>query len=581
MDLNEVIISYFGNSTTEIYKNNLTNIRKYISSKKDHVSIDIYDISLDDIVKKSKDDSYLNGQELIYTDGGIKLLFPVKNLWNDIKYYIPKSITKLEIPFEIIQNDISFLKNFPNLETLALSDYVRLNKEQIQKIQSNTNIKRLLVNYTSSYVDFYKNEGFAIEDGNVLYKNLLIQKKDSEEKDFKLDTMYIDTYNLNPEQIEKLYSISEKKDKIIIRTQDSSRYTINFLNGKLVDVSIDSNDLIDATRFYSYLVNNGCQVNSVCINVEKIDYLNMDLSRYEKLAKETNLTFDYGVGGDPANLEEFKGLVASLNWYRNLIKEANLSPTEKVMFAYDIMKTFSYNESNSSKNDSRAPHRIIETGNIVCAGYANMLKQILKGMDNIKVGDITVDCFDSDGNHLGGHARNIVELDDSKYNIHGIYVLDATWDSYQKGLRGVKKYTALDLYRYFLVAPNDYKLLFPNDTVPDIFMSKEKKVNLVNEYCYAFEGISVSIEDSKLINTVTEDKVQKDLDARRISLDTFNQMLYNVRLAEGYTQEMMMDEIRKVDKMNLFFMLEKNKENGTENISYFEEYEDKGKKKAG
>lgn len=581
MDLNEVIISYFGNSTTEIYKNNLTNIRKYISSKKDHVSIDIYDISLDDIVKKSKDDSYLNGQELIYTDGGIKLLFPVKNLWNDIKYYIPKSITKLEIPFEIIQNDISFLKNFPNLETLALSDYVRLNKEQIQKIQSKTNIKRLLVNYTSSYVDFYKNEGFAIEDGNVLYKNLLIQKKDSEEKDFKLDTMYIDTYNLNPEQIEKLYSISEKKDKIIIRTQDSSRYTINFLNGKLVDVSIDSNDLIDATRFYSYLVNNGCQVNSVCINVEKIDYLNMDLSRYEKLAKETNLTFDYGVGGDPANLEEFKGLVASLNWYRNLIKEANLSPTEKVMFAYDIMKTFSYNESNSSKNDSRAPHRIIETGNIVCAGYANMLKQILKGMDNIKVGDITVDCFDSDGNHLGGHARNIVELDDSKYNIHGIYVLDATWDSYQKGLRGVKKYTALDLYRYFIVAPNDYKLLFPNDTVPDIFMSKEKKVNLVNEYCYAFEGISVSIEDSKLINTVTEDKVQKDLDARRISLDTFNQMLYNVRLAEGYTQEMMMDEIRKVDKMNLFFMLEKNKENGTENISYFEEYEDKGKKKAG
>lgn len=581
MDLNEVIISYFGNSTTEIYKNNLTNIRKYISSKKDHVSIDIYDISLDDIVKKSKDDSYLNGQELIYTDGGIKLLFPVKNLWNDIKYYIPKSITKLEIPFEIIQNDISFLKDFPNLETLALSDYVRLNKEQIQKIQSKTNIKRLLVNYTSSYVDFYKNEGFAIEDGNVLYKNLLIQKKDSEEKGFKLDTMYIDTYNLNPEQIEKLYSISEKKDKIIIRTQDSSRYTINFLNGKLVDVSIDSNDLIDATRFYSYLVNNGCQVNSVCINVEKIDYLNMDLSRYEKLAKETNLTFDYGVGGDPANLEEFKGLVASLNWYRNLIKEANLSPTEKVMFAYDIMKTFSYNESNSSKNDSRAPHRIIETGNIVCAGYANMLKQILKGMDNIKVGDITVDCFDSDGNHLGGHARNIVELDDSKYNIHGIYVLDATWDSYQKGLRGVKKYTALDLYRYFLVAPNDYKLLFPNDTVPDIFMSKEKKVNLVNEYCYAFEGISVSIEDSKLINTVTEDKVQKDLDARRISLDTFNQMLYNVRLAEGYTQEMMMDEIRKVDKMNLFFMLEKNKENGTENISYFEEYEDKGKKKAG
>lgn len=143
----------------------------------------------------------------------------------------------------------------------------------------------------------------------------------------------------------------------------------------------------------------------------------------------------------------------------------------------------------------------------------------------------------------------------------------------KKELSEVKKYTALDLYRYFLVAPNDYKLIFPNDTVPNLFMSQQKEVNLVNEYVYAFEGIATSIEKSKLINTVTDDKVRKYLDAKRISLDTFNQMLYNVRIAEGYLPEMMDDEIRKVDKMNLFFMKELNNENGTENISYFEEYD--------
>ena len=43
---------------------------------------------------------------------------------------------------------------------------------------------------------------------------------------------------------------------------------------------------------------------------------------------------------------------------------------------------------------------------------------------------------------------------------------------------------------------------------------------------------------------------------------------------------MMDDEIRKVDKMNLFFMMNMNNENGTENISYFEEYDSKGRKKA-
>ena len=103
---------------------------------------------------------------------------------------------------------------------------------------------------------------------------------------------------------------------------------------------------------------------------------------------------------------------------------------------------------------------------------------------------------------------------------------------------------------------------------------------IVNEYVYAFEGRTTSIEKSKLINTVTEDKVRKYLDAKRISLDTFNQMLYNVRIAEGYLPEMMDDEIRKVDKMNLFFMMNMNNENGTENISYFEEYDSKGRKKA-
>ena len=573
MNFDAMVASYFEDSTTEIYKNNLTNIRKYISSKKDHLSIDIYNISIDDIVKKSKDDSYLDGQELLYTEDGIKLLFPVKNLWNDIKYYIPKSITRLETSFEIIENDISFLKNFPNLETLILSDYASLTKEQIQKIQKNTNIKEVLVDSTFSYTDFYKNEGFAIEDGNVLYKDLLIRKKASKKSVIKVDTMYIKAYDLNQEQIKKLYNMSEKKDTIVIESQDSSRYQIDFLNDKLIDVSIKSKNLGDINKFYSYLVNNGYQVNSIGVNVENMDYLNMDLSIYEKLAKETNLTFDYGNIGGSANLEEFKGLIASLNWYRNLINESNLSPAEKVMFAYDIMKTFAYNESLSSKVDSRNPHRIIETGNIVCIGYVNMLKLILKDMNDIKIGEISVDCYDSNGNHLGGHGRNLVEIDDSKYDIHGMYVMDATWDSFKKEFREVKKYTALDLYRYFLVAPNDYKFIFPNDTVPTIFMSQEKRVNLVNEYVYAFEGITASIEKSKLINTVTEDKVKKYLDTKRISLDTFNQMLYNVRIAEGYSPKMMNDEIRKVDKMNLFFMKELNNENGTENISYFEEYD--------
>ena len=118
--------------------------------------------------------------------------------------------------------------------------------------------------------------------------------------------------------------------------------------------------------------------------------------------------------------------------------------------------------------------------------------------------------------------------------------------------------------------------MFPNDTIPDIFMFKEKKVNLVNEYRYTFEGITTSMADSKLINVVTEDKIKRNLDARRISLDTFNQMLYNVRIAEGYSLETALYEVHKVDKMNKYLI--ENNSNCKQSISYFKEYEFKKNK---
>ena len=38
------------------------------------------------------------------------------------------------------------------------------------------------------------------------------------------------------------------------------------------------------------------------------------------------------------NYEEYKGLYEAVKYYRRLINENNLSPVEKVMYAYDIMK---------------------------------------------------------------------------------------------------------------------------------------------------------------------------------------------------------------------------------------------------
>lgn len=34
--------------------------------------------------------------------------------------------------------------------------------------------------------------------------------------------------------------------------------------------------------------------------------------------------------------------------------------------------------------------------------------------------------------NIEGHQRNIIKNDDNKYNIHGIFIADATWDNHMK-----------------------------------------------------------------------------------------------------------------------------------------------------
>lgn len=570
---------FFKNQTIEAYKKHMNHIKGVISSHTNNFSIEVANMSMSDVVKKQSDKDYMNGKEIEYTGNGIRILLPLKEFWCDIKSYIPKTITTLEIPFSLIENDLSSLKNFPNLDTLVLNDFAKLTKENIIRIQQSTSVKRVVTKSLYQYRDCYKEKGFYSLESDVMYYNdLLIQKsKDKDNNKMLLSDISINAYDLNPDVIEKLYSLNtDKITTVNINTSNGSLYKIKFIDDNSLDIYVNSKDVDDVNKFYNYLSNKGYKINSICYNVSKLNYLNIDLSLYDSVASKTNLTFDYGTPLS-ANYEEFKGLVESLKWYRSIINSSNLSPTEKVMFAFDIMKTFAYNESQSITTDSRNPHKIIETGNIVCVGYSQMLKQILNKMDdNIKIGDLSVECFDENGLSRGGHERNCVQIDDEKYNIHGIYTLDATWDSFKEEGTSIlgNDYTALDLYRYFLVPTSDYKKMFPNDSVPDLFKFKEENVYLLKEYNHTFEGIWSYGTESDTIKKEKEDKIIKYLNSSRISLATFNQMLYNVRLAEGYNKQQAQYEVEKVDKMNKYLI--SNMSNSNESISFFDE--DKTKK---
>lgn len=55
--------------------------------------------------------------------------------------------------------------------------------------------------------------------------------------------------------------------------------------------------------------------------------------------------------------------------------------------------------------------------------------QTLLNKVGIESSDFGFEVYDNAGVFIGGHARTILNLDDDKYNIHGIFISDATWDS--------------------------------------------------------------------------------------------------------------------------------------------------------
>jgi len=281
----------------------LTNIKKYILQQKDVFTIERYNLGIQDVVKRQNDNTYLKEAGIEYIQNGLKILLPLKEFWNIIKYYIPKTITKLELPFELIRNEISFLRYFSNLKTLVINDYDVLTPKDIEKISKNTSIKEILVDNVYCYNHFYKNNNFYLSQTpyfSLLYNGITIKSREEKieteenKKSFynPFDTLKIDANDLEKSQLEKIFELSGDrfKKEIVIKTSNDSEYLIKFADEKTIEnINIKSKNVMDVNSFYNYLANKGYKINSIWYDVMNMDYINMDLSIYEEVFKCTNL----------------------------------------------------------------------------------------------------------------------------------------------------------------------------------------------------------------------------------------------------------------------------------------------------
>ena len=176
---------------------------------------------------------------------------------------------------------------------------------------------------------------------------------------------------------------------------------------------------------------------SVSINVN-----NREMFRQSKILKLIPRNVNLSINYDDSlyDLISYRKEEQKLEAMIGPIRGANLSPFEKFLAVYDIVKKFKkYNDNLERPSEAYRMKYILDDKNeyIVCAGFARLLTELLNRVNipskYISLGvdlsyDNSTEMEVKKLNH-DKHVRNLIKIDDDKYNIHGYYLADSTWDN--------------------------------------------------------------------------------------------------------------------------------------------------------
>lgn len=567
MNIDEIIENVLGEEFESTNKDTYENIITFLRNLNDKFILIEDGISLDDLGRVLDENEKID-LSISFDGNTLKTVYVFEKLNNLIINNLPRSIKSMTIPVDFVSNNLEALKEFKSLEEISFNSYRFLTSEELKFLSENTSIKRINFGGYIFNIEDYKGSIFisTSNDNKILFDDIVINN-DNENSNIKENTLEVKSINnFSIEDLDKVFPyIKSDINKVKIKS-NTGEYSID-ISGKDISIEVTDPDMNISAYLFNYFKNKGYNVNDVCFcltdfmrNPVVKDYTDFDYSLLDSLSTLVNLKVNYEGNTKTSSYDDFKGLVMSMKWYRSLLNDYDLSPVEKLAFGYDIMKTFEYKEAtNEDVFESREPYKIIKTGNIVCVGYTNMLAAILKGTEGISFTDFSVSCYKEDDKTLSGyHSRGLVKVDDDKYDIHGVYVVDPTWDSYKKN--GNKRlgndYTALDLYTYFLISPEDYKKVFPHDSVPNFFKKDYEYLNLNMDNLDSYNELSdKDFTDKDLFtfnfkelfdSSVSNERKLEYLKGKKLDKKTIMEIVRNTRLAEGFSKENVDKEMDKI-----------------------------------
>ena len=282
-------------------------------------------------------------------------------------------------------------------------------------------------------------------------------------------------------------------------------------------------------------------------------------------------TVKYGSAWDMVcTKEEFIRYQQGLKELKSKYNFSELSPVEKLMAAYNIAKSKTYYMTNDETLNG-LPHALLFSDNIDCRGYCNLMIELLAG-EGIVIKPLQLDVFDKDGNIIDGHMVITTVIDDPKYGIHGLYVIDPTGDSYkpqyQEYFEGMEK---TDLYSNFLkpiyepslYSTDQYEFRIPY-VDPDRSLSTTKScydnpdtriIDLVSNN--ELDDISFFLEDGieGVLDGQSKEEMLNNIKTNYLSFDTLMEIIGNLKRSEGLSEEKIQEDLNRISEINEPFFI--------------------------
>lgn len=278
--------------------------------------------------------------------------------------------------------------------------------------------------------DIYKDDKVAdyFDDSNVLR---LVFKSEDEYLNFlknpQLTSQDFSKFNLEsiPDKVQTILSYTKLYDLIKSSTPTFELETINNLPTRI---------LLTKRKIYLNIIN--LPLKDI-LNLLRNPQIHENVFFYDKYNEGKEMTL--------------KELIEMYNKLLTLIKDVkdkNYSPAEKLFYAYNIVKSRIYKKEEKHEDEtiSRNLAEILKCKKIVCEGFANFLLGLCEVLEIPTEKIIWI----HKSKRKAVHDTVAVYLNDEKYNIHGIYAIDPTWDSKENE----KDTTYKQYIRHFLVPMN-------------------------------------------------------------------------------------------------------------------------------